>query len=190
MYSSVHSCSTVRTYLLLSWVKLNSGRCQFDSSARSSKIKIRTSSRPKANELATSGHGQIRSWSLQTRAAAPRARDAWIFFLENLRNPARIRRAGLMRQFSSGQLDSSHLQDHAWPWVLHDIDPCVARTRRMTAPTGRNHTKWATLSRLCCDWCHNYNLLLLGAAFGKSRSTQLHRSSRTSPNACLQILAL
>ena len=79
MYSSVHSCSTVRTYLLLSWVKLNSGRCQFDSSARSSKIKIRTSSRPKANELATSGHGQIRSWSLQTRAAAPRARDAWNF---------------------------------------------------------------------------------------------------------------
>jgi hypothetical protein len=29
-----------------------------------------------------------------------------IFFLENLRNPARIRRAGLMRQFRSGQLDS------------------------------------------------------------------------------------
>ena len=41
-----------------------------------------------------------------TRAAAPRARDAWIFF-ENLRNPARNRRAGLMRQFCSGQLDSS-----------------------------------------------------------------------------------
>jgi hypothetical protein len=28
-------------------------------------------------------------------------------FLENLRNPARIRRAGLTRQFSFGQLDSS-----------------------------------------------------------------------------------
>jgi hypothetical protein len=26
------------------------------------------------------------------------------FFFENLRNPARIRRAGLMRQFRSGQL--------------------------------------------------------------------------------------
>jgi hypothetical protein len=29
------------------------------------------------------------------------------FFPKNLRNPARNRRAGLMRQFSSGQLDSS-----------------------------------------------------------------------------------
>jgi hypothetical protein len=28
------------------------------------------------------------------------------FFPENLRNPARNRRAGLMRQFRSGQLDS------------------------------------------------------------------------------------
>jgi hypothetical protein len=28
------------------------------------------------------------------------------FFSENVRNPARSRRAGLMRQFSSGQLDS------------------------------------------------------------------------------------
>jgi hypothetical protein len=27
------------------------------------------------------------------------------FFFENLRNPARIRRGGLMRQFRSGQLD-------------------------------------------------------------------------------------
>jgi hypothetical protein len=30
------------------------------------------------------------------------------FFPEKLRNPARMRRAGLMRQFSSGQLDSSN----------------------------------------------------------------------------------
>jgi hypothetical protein len=29
------------------------------------------------------------------------------FFFENLRNPARIRRAGVMRQFPSGQLDSN-----------------------------------------------------------------------------------
>jgi hypothetical protein len=29
------------------------------------------------------------------------------FFFENLRNPARSRRAGLMRQFRSGQLNSS-----------------------------------------------------------------------------------
>jgi hypothetical protein len=29
------------------------------------------------------------------------------FFFENLRNPARSRRAGLMRQFRSSQLDSS-----------------------------------------------------------------------------------
>jgi hypothetical protein len=29
-----------------------------------------------------------------------------IFFFENLRNPARSRRAGLMRQFRSGQLDN------------------------------------------------------------------------------------
>jgi hypothetical protein len=31
-------------------------------------------------------------------------------FFENLRNPARILRAGLMRQFSSGQLDSTRVQ--------------------------------------------------------------------------------
>jgi hypothetical protein len=31
------------------------------------------------------------------------------FFLENLRNPAHIRRAGLMRQFSSGQLYSRRM---------------------------------------------------------------------------------
>jgi hypothetical protein len=30
-----------------------------------------------------------------------------IFFFEKLRNPARNRRAGLMRQFRSGQLDSN-----------------------------------------------------------------------------------
>jgi len=29
------------------------------------------------------------------------------FFFENLRNPAHNRRVGLMRQFSSGQLDST-----------------------------------------------------------------------------------
>jgi hypothetical protein len=29
------------------------------------------------------------------------------FFFENLRNPAHNRRAGLMRQFSFGQLDST-----------------------------------------------------------------------------------
>jgi hypothetical protein len=33
-----------------------------------------------------------------------------IVFLGNLRNPARIRRAGLMRQFRSGQLDSTKVQ--------------------------------------------------------------------------------
>ena len=32
------------------------------------------------------------------------------FFFENLRNPARSRRAGLMRQFRSGQLDSIRIQ--------------------------------------------------------------------------------
>ena len=42
----------------------------------------------------------------QTRAAAPRAR-CMIFFFENLRNPARNRRAGLIRQFSFGQLYST-----------------------------------------------------------------------------------
>jgi hypothetical protein len=40
----------------------------------------------------------------------PRGRDARAqcmnFFFENLRNPARSRRAGLMRQFRSGQLDT------------------------------------------------------------------------------------
>jgi hypothetical protein len=32
------------------------------------------------------------------------------FFPENLRNPARSRRAGLMRQFRFGQLDSTQQQ--------------------------------------------------------------------------------
>jgi hypothetical protein len=32
------------------------------------------------------------------------------FFFENLRNPARSRCAGLMRQFRSGQLDSTKRQ--------------------------------------------------------------------------------
>ena len=36
------------------------------------------------------------------------------FFFENLRNPAHNRRAGLMRQFRSGQLDSKSW----WIWVL------------------------------------------------------------------------
>ena len=31
-------------------------------------------------------------------------------FFENLRNPARIRRVGLMREFRSGQLDSSTVE--------------------------------------------------------------------------------
>ena len=35
------------------------------------------------------------------------ARAMHNFFFENLRNPARSRRAGLMRQFRSGQLDST-----------------------------------------------------------------------------------
>ena len=56
----------------------------------------------------------VRSGRGPFRPARPRrARAMHDFFLENLRNPARIRRAGLIRQFSSGQLDSSHLQDHA-----------------------------------------------------------------------------
>jgi hypothetical protein len=85
--------------ILSSWVQRNFGRCQFYSSAGSSKIKIRTSSRlnwlyalTKSEELATSGHGQIRSWSFQTRAAAPRARDAWFFsrkFTESRAHPPR-----------------------------------------------------------------------------------------------------
>ena len=57
----------------------------------------------------------VRSGRGPFRPARPRRARAMhdFFYLENLRNPARIRRAGLMRQFSSGQLDSSHLQDHA-----------------------------------------------------------------------------
>jgi hypothetical protein len=58
-----------------------------------------------------------------------------IFFFENLRNPARDRRAGLMRQFCSGQLDSSisivenykmlHVA-HAW-FATHDRTTHVPR---------------------------------------------------------------
>ena len=39
------------------------------------------------------------------------ARAMHEFFFENLRNPARIRRASLMRQFSSSQLNSSVIMD-------------------------------------------------------------------------------
>ena len=44
------------------------------------------------------------------------------FFLENLRNPARNRRAGLMRQFRSGQLYS----------ILNFSHTCVYSRFRMT----------------------------------------------------------
>jgi hypothetical protein len=41
------------------------------------------------------------------------------FFFENLRNPARSRRAGLMRQFRSGQLDS-----RGFVCVFEKLDTC------------------------------------------------------------------
>jgi hypothetical protein len=44
----------------------------------------------------------------QTRAGAPRARALHEIFFENLRNPARGRRAGAMHQFLSNQLDSMY----------------------------------------------------------------------------------
>jgi hypothetical protein len=56
--------------------------------------------------------GNVRSWSdpvvvpSNPRGRAARAR-CMNFFFENLRNPARCRRADLMRQFRSGQLDST-----------------------------------------------------------------------------------
>ena len=50
-------------------------------------------------------------WRLncQTGTRAPRARDAY-FFLENLRNPARARRAAAMHHFPTAQLDN--IQTH------------------------------------------------------------------------------
>ena len=52
----------------------------------------------------------VRSGRGPFRPARPRrARAMHDFFFENLRNPARIRRAGLMRQFCPGQLDSRGL---------------------------------------------------------------------------------
>ena len=49
------------------------------------------------------------SWEGKLFHARGRAARALhdFFFFENLRNPARNRRAGLMRQFRSGQLDST-----------------------------------------------------------------------------------
>ena len=51
------------------------------------------------------------SGSREGKLSNPRARPARarciIFFFENLRNPARSRRAGLMRQFCPSQLDST-----------------------------------------------------------------------------------
>jgi hypothetical protein len=52
----------------------------------------------------------VRSGRGPFRPARPRrARAMHDFFFENLRNPAHNRRAGLMRQFSSGQLYSSEI---------------------------------------------------------------------------------
>jgi hypothetical protein len=52
------------------------------------------------------------SWSLQTHASAPRARNAWIFF-ENLRNPAQDLCVGAMRQFPTGQVYSTCMEYYA-----------------------------------------------------------------------------
>ena len=52
------------------------------------------------------------------------------FFSENLRNPAHNRRAGLMRQFSSGQLYSMKIQ-----LILGTQVPSTSRARmRAVAP--------------------------------------------------------
>jgi hypothetical protein len=55
--------------------------------------------------------GNVRSWSDPVVVPSnPRGRTARAMheiFFENLRNPACSRRAGLMRQFRSGQLDST-----------------------------------------------------------------------------------
>jgi hypothetical protein len=48
-----------------------------------------------------SGRGPVKP----RRARRARAMDT--FFFENLRNPARARRAGVMRQFPTAQLDST-----------------------------------------------------------------------------------
>jgi hypothetical protein len=105
-------------------VELNCGRCQSYSSAVSSKIKIRTSSCHKVNWA--SCHDEVRilifdnpaelydwqsgSWEGKLSNAsghATRARCMNFFLTKIYANPARIRSAGLMRQFSSGQLYSS-----------------------------------------------------------------------------------
>ena len=54
----------------------------------------------------------VRSGRGPFKPARPgRARAMHDFFLENLRNPTRDRRACVMRQFSSGQLDSTTAVD-------------------------------------------------------------------------------
>jgi hypothetical protein len=104
------------------------GRCGFYSSAGSSKIKIRTSSRHKAQSALCRNEVRIlifddpaelegpqrpvmvRSGRGPFKPARPRrARAMHKFFFENLRNPGHIRRAGLMRQFSAGQLYSKSM---------------------------------------------------------------------------------
>jgi hypothetical protein len=92
------------------------GRCPLSFTAGSSKIKIRTSSRNKAqlallhDEVRISifdDPAELEAWQRSQsglmegklsnlRGRAARARCI-IFFFENLRNPARIHRAGLMR---------------------------------------------------------------------------------------------
>ena len=104
----------------------NRGRCHRWFSVMRSKIKIRTSSPYKA-QLALYGDEvrilifddpaelyrrkrpvMVRSGRGPFRPAKPRRAPAMHdFFFENLRNPAHSRRAGLMRQFCPGQLDST-----------------------------------------------------------------------------------
>jgi len=56
--------------------------------------------------MVRSGRGPFRP----ARARRPRALHE--IFFEDLRNPARAYRAGLMRQFRFGQLDSTHNSYH------------------------------------------------------------------------------
>ena len=55
--------------------------------------------------MATSRHGQIRSWSLQTCVGAPSARDVWFFRRKFTKTRARAPR-GAMCHFSFNQVSS------------------------------------------------------------------------------------
>ena len=107
------------------------------------------------------------------------------FFFENLRNPARSRRAGLMRQFRSGQLDSIEISFAASDqkqYILNLAARVVARPiHRILRPCVHTHdcvyaavyTRVLNLAQLCVH-------VMVSTSHGFNKTTHMTRSSPTA----------